>query len=153
VENWRNIMFYRMFRISLMVTIGAILVAALGGAITVGVAALRGENAMGMRGHAGGRMELHMGGRHHEGGRMIAPEIGEAEDGSGSIAPESGEAENGTVSEAPDAMQLMPAPPQWLMVAHGFLRAVAALVPLSLIVAGLAWVLHRTADAGAAPAK
>ena len=132
-------MFYRMFRISLMVTIGAILVAALGAAITVGVAALRGENAMGMRGHAGGRMELHMGGRHHERGRMIAPE--------------SGEAENGTVSEAPDAMQLMPPPPQWLMVAHGLLRAVAALVPLSLIVAGLAWVLHRTADAGAAPAK
>ena len=84
-------------------------------------------------------MELHMGGRHHERGRMIAPE--------------NGEAEKGTVSEAPDAMQLMPAPPQWLMVAHGFLRAVAALVPLSLIVAGLAWVLHRTADAGLAPAK
>ena len=132
-------MFYRMFRISLMVTIGAILVAALGAAVTVGVAALRGENAMGMRGHAGGRMELHMGGRHHERGRMIAPEIGEAEKGSG--------------LEAPDARQLMPAPPQWLMVAHGLLRAVAALVPLSLIVAGLAWVLHRTADAGAAPAK
>ena len=132
-------MFYRMFRVSLMVTIGAILVAALGTAVTIGVAALRGENAMGMRGHAGGRMELHMGGRHHERGRMIAPE--------------NGEAEKGTVSEAPDAMQLMPAPPQWLMVAHGFLRAVAALVPLSLIVAGLAWVLHRTADAGAAPAK
>ena len=132
-------MFYRMFRISLMVTIGAILVAALGAAVTVGVAALRGENAMGMRGHAGGRMELHMGGRHHERGRMIAPE--------------SGEAEKGTVSEAPDAMQVMPPPPQWLMVAHGLLRAVAALVPLSLIVAGLAWVLHRTADAGAAPAK
>ena len=122
-----------------MVTIGAILGAALGTAVTIGVAALRGENAMGMRGHAGGRMELHMGGRHHERGRMIAPE--------------NGEAEKGTVSEAPDAMQLMPAPPQWLMVAHGFLRAVAALVPLSLIVAGLAWVLHRTADAGAAPAK
>ena len=130
-------MFYRMFRISLMVTIGAILVAALGAAITVGVAALRGENAMGMRGHAGGRMELHMGGRHHERGRMIAPEIGGAEKGSD--------------AEAPDAMQLMP--PQWLMVAYGLLRAVAALVPLSLIVAGLAWVLHRTADAGAAPAK
>ena len=80
-----------------------------------------------------------MGGPHHERGRMIAPEIGKAE--------------KGTVSEAPDAMQLMPPPPQWLMVAHGFLRAVAALVPLSLIVAGLAWVLHRTADAGAAPAK
>lgn len=132
-------MFYRMFRINLMVTIGAILVAALGAAITVGVAALRGENAMGMRGHAGGRMELHMGGRHHERGRMIAPE--------------SSEAEKGTVSEAPDAMQLMPPPPQWLMVSHGLLRAVAALVPLSLIVAGLAWVLLRTADAGAAPAK
>ena len=132
-------MFYRMFRVSLMVTIGAILVAALGAAVTVGVAALRGENAMGMRGHPGGRMELHMGGRHHERGRMIAPEIGEAE--------------KGTVSEAPDARQLMPPPPQWLMVAHGLLRAVAALVPLSLIVAGLAWVLHRTADAGAAPAK
>ena len=132
-------MFYRMFRISLMVTIGAILVAALGAAVTVGAAAMRGENAMGMRGHAGGRMELHMGGRHHERGRMIAPG--------------SSEAEKGTVSEAPDAMQLMPPPPQWLMVAHGLLRAVAALVPLSLIVAGLAWVLHRTADAGAAPAK
>ena len=122
-----------------MVTIGAILVAALGAAVTVGVAALRGENAMGMRGHAGGRMELHMGGRHHERGRMIAPEIGEAEKVSG--------------LEAPDARQLMPPPPQWLMVAHGLLRAVAALVPLSLIVAGLAWVLHRTADAGLAPAK
>ena len=132
-------MFYRMFRISLMVTIGAILVAALGAAVTVGAAAMRGENAMGMRGHAGGRMDLHMGGRHHERDRMIAPEIGEAK--------------KGTVSEAPDAMQLMPPPPQWLMVAHGLLRAVAALVPLSLIVAGLAWVLHRTADAGAAPAK
>ena len=132
-------MFYRMFRISLMVTIGAILVAALGAAVTVGVAALRGENAMGMRGHAGCCMELHMGGRHHERGHMIAPESGEAEKGSG--------------AEAPDAMQLMPPPPQWLMVAHGLLRAVAALVPLSLIVAGLAWVLHPTADAGAAPAK
>ena len=132
-------MFYRMFRISLMVTIGAILVAALGAAITVGVAALRGENAMGMRGHAGGRMELHMGGRHHERGRMIAPESSEAEKGSG--------------LEAPDARQLMPPPPHWLMVAHGLLRAVAALVPLSLIVAGLALVLHRTADARAAPAK
>ena len=132
-------MFYRMFRISLMVTIGAILVAALGAAITVGVAALRGENAIGMRGHAGGRMELHMGGRHHERGRMIAPESSEAEKGSG--------------LEAPDARQLMPPPPQWFMVAHGLLRAVAALVPLSLIVAGLALVLHRTADAGAAPAK
>ena len=132
-------MFYRMFRISLMVTIGAILVAALGAAVTVGAAAMRGENAMGMRGHAGGRMDLHLGGRHHERGRMIAPEISEAE--------------KGTVSEAPDAMHLMPPPPQWLMAAHGLLRAVAALVPLSLIVAGLAWVLHRTADAGAAPAK
>ena len=43
-------MFYRMFRVSLMVTIGAIVVSALGVAITVGVAGLRGENAMGMRG-------------------------------------------------------------------------------------------------------
>ncbi len=67
------------------------------------------------------------------------------------IAPESSEAEKGSGLEVPDARQLMP--PQWLMVAHGLLRAVAALVPLSLIVAGLAWVLHRTADTGAAPAK
>ena len=88
-----------------------------------------------------------------DGSGSDAAEIGKAEDGSGSDAPEIGKAEKGTVSEAPDAMQVMPPPPQWLMVAHGLLSAVAALIPLSLIVAGLAWVLHRTAGAGAAPAK
>ncbi len=114
-----------------MVTIGAILVAALGAAVTVGVAALRGELGMGMRRLGGGRMGMHMDGRHHDRGHGKGPEIGQGADS--------------TASPAPDAATVArPLPPQWLMIASGLLRAVVALVPLSLIVAGLAWILHRT---------
>ena len=33
---------------------------------------------------------------------------------------------------------------QGLMLARGLIRAVASLVPLALVVAGISWVLHRT---------
>ena len=109
-----------------MVTIGAILVAALGAAATVGVAALRGELGMGMW-----RLGMHMDGRHHDRRHGKGPEIGQGADS--------------TASPAPDAATVArPLPPQWLMIASGVLRAVVALVPVSLIVAGLAWILHRT---------
>ncbi len=114
-----------------MVTIGAILVAALGAAATTGVAALRGELGMGMWRLGGGRMGMHMDGRHHDRRHGKGPEIGQGADSA--------------VSPAPDATTVArPLPPQWLMIASGLLRAVVALVPLSLIVAGLAWILHRT---------
>lgn len=114
-----------------MVTIGAILVAALGAAASAGVAALRGEPGMGMRHLGGGGMEMHMRGRHHDGGYGKGPEMEQGEDS--------------TVSPAPTATNMVrPVPPQWLMIASGLLRAVVALVPLSLIVAGLSWILHRT---------
>ena len=59
--------------------------------------------------------------------------------------PEIGQGADSTASPAPDAATVArPLPPQWLMIASGLLRAVVALVPLSLIVAGLAWILHRT---------
>ena len=114
-----------------MITIGAIVAAALGAAATTGVAALRGELGMGMRHLGGGGMEMHMHGRHHDRGY-----------GKG---PETGQGEGSTVNPASDAMNMVrPVPPQWLMIASGLLRAVVAFVPLSLIVAGLAWILHRT---------
>ena len=124
-------MFYRMYRISLMVTIGAILVAALGAAATGGIAAVRGELGMGMHPFGGRGMEMHMGGRHHERGAGKGPAIAQGEDSAGNPA-----------SDAVTAVR--PMPPQWLMIAMGLLRAVVALVPLSLVVAGLAWILHRT---------
>lgn len=132
-------MFYRMYRISLMVTIGAIVVAALGAAATSGVAALRGELGMGMRQLGGGRMGMHLEGRHHDRGHGKGSEFVQGEDS--------------TVSPLPDATNRgRPVPPQWLMIAGGLLRAVVALVPLSLIVAGLAWILHRTSVPTAQPA-
>ena len=124
-------MFYRMYRISLMVTIGAILVAALGAAATGGIAAVRGELGSAMRPLGGRGMDMHMGGRLHERGAVKGPAIAQGEDSAGNPA-----------SDAVTAMR--PMPPQWLMIAMGLLRAVVALVPLSLVVAGLAWILHRT---------
>ena len=114
-----------------MVTIGAILVAALGAAATGGIAAVRGELGSAMRPLGGRGMDMHMGGRHHERGAAKGPAIAQGEDSAGNPA-----------SDAVTAMR--PMPPQWLMIAMGLLRAVVALVPLSLVVAGLAWILHRT---------
>ena len=117
--------------LQVMIPVGAILVAALGAAVTAGVAALRGELGMGMWRLGGGRMGIHMDGRHHD-----------RRHGKG---PESGQGAESTASLAPDAATVArPLPPQWLMIAGGLLRAVVGLVPLSLIVAGLAWILHRT---------
>ena len=45
-----------------------------------------------------------------------------------------------------------PLAPQWLMVAGGLIRAVASLVALAYIVAGISWVLHRTTAQGPAVA-
>ena len=114
-----------------MVTIGAILVAALGAAATGGIAAVRGELGSAMRPLGGRGMDMHMGGRHHERGAGKGPAIAQGEGSAGNPA-----------SDAVTAMR--PMPPQWLMIAMGLLRAVVALVPLSLVVAGLAWILHRT---------
>ena len=114
-----------------MITISAILVAALGAAATGGIAAVRGELGSAMRPLGGRGMDMRMGGRHHERGAGKGPAIAQGEDSAGNPA-----------SDAVTAMR--PMPPQWLMIAMGLLRAVVALVPLSLVVAGLAWILHRT---------
>ena len=150
-------MFNRIFRISLMVAIGAIVVAGLGAATTAGIAAARGELGMGQARSGSGMASMRMAGENHGRGdhrnfkndANIAPAGMDGEMGAGAGE----EMQHGAMPGSGAEAGMQPMPPQWLMVAHGLLRAVAALVPLSLIVAGLAWVLHRTADAGLAPDK
>ena len=144
-------MFYRMFRTSLMVAIGAILVATLGAATTAGIAAARGELATG---RMGGMQGIRMSGEGHGMGHQMDAEARETmrHDGRG------GEMRAGHRAEmhygankgagAGAAMQLLA--PQWLMVAGGLICAVASLVPLALIVAGISWVLHHTTARGSA---
>ena len=114
-----------------MITIGAIVVAALGAAATGGIAAVRGELGSATRPLGGRGMDMHRGGRHHERGAVKGPAIAQGEDSAGNPATDA-------------VIAMRPMPPQWLMIAMGLLRAVVALVPLSLVVAGLAWILHRT---------
>ena len=142
-------MFKRIFWISLMVAIGSILVAALGAATTVGIAAARGALAMG---HDGGMQAVSMGGGSHGMGYQMGAEAGETmghrgmrtEMRAGHGAAMHDGANMGAGAEA-DVQRLAP---KWLMVARGLIRAVASLVPLALIVAGISWVLHRTTASG-----
>ena len=146
-------MFYRMFRTSLLVAIGAILVAALGAATTAGIAAARGELAIG---RMGGMQAMRMSGAGHGMGYQMGAEARETmrHDGRGSEmrAGHGAEMHHGASMAAGGGAATQPLAPQWLMVAGGLIRAVASLVPLALIVAGISWVLHRTTARGPAVA-
>ena len=146
-------MFYRMFRTSLMVAIGAVLVAALGAATTAGIAAARGELAMG---RMGGMQAMRMSGEGHGMDYQMGSEAGETmrHDGRGGEmrAGHRAEMHYGANMGASAGAAMQPLAPQWLMVAGGVIRAVASLVPLALIVAGISWVLHRTTAQGPAVA-
>ncbi|GBL36462.1 hypothetical protein EMGBD1_01490 [Anaerolineaceae bacterium] len=142
-------MFNRIFRISLMVAIGAILVAAIGAATTAGIAAARGELAMG---HEGGMQAMRRGDGSHGMGDQMGAEAGETMGHRGQHAEmRMGDAETmgpGASMGAGAEADVQASAPQWLMVARGLIRAVASVVPLALIVAGISWVLHRTNASG-----
>lgn len=154
-------MFNRIFRISLMVAIGAILVAAIGAATTAGIAAARGELAMG---HEGGMQAMRRGDGSPGMGDQMGAEAGETMGHRGQHAEmRMGDAETmGSGASMGDAETMDPgasmgagaeadvqaSAPQWLMVARGLIRAVASVVPLALIAAGISWVLHRTNASG-----
>lgn len=142
-------MFNRIFRISLMVAIGAILVAAIGAATTAGIAAARGELAMG---HEGGMQAMRRGDGSHGMGDQMGAEAGETMGHRGQHAEmRMGDAEtmgSGASMGAGAEADVQASAPQWLMVARGLIRAVASVVPLALIVAGISWVLHRTNASG-----
>ena len=146
-------MFYRIFRTGLMVAIGAILVAALGAATTAGIAAARGELSM-VR--MGGMQAMRMSGEGHGMDYQMGSEAGETmrHDGRGGEmrAGHRAEMHYGASMAAGEGAATQPLAPQWLMVAGGLIRAVASLVPLALIVAGISWVLHRTTARGSAVA-
>lgn len=142
-------MFNRIFRISLMVAIGAILVAAIGAATTAGIAAARGELAMG---HEGGMQAMRRGDGSHGMGDQMGAEAGETMGHRGQHAEmRMGDAEtmgSGASMGAGAEADVQASAPQWLMVARGLIRAIASVVPLALIVAGISWVLHRTNSSG-----
>ncbi len=138
-------MFYVIFRTSLIVAIGAILVAVAGAATAAGIAAARGELDMGRN---GGMQAMRMGGGGHDMGYPMGAEAGESMDRRGT----GGEEHMGSGAKmrhganmgagAEDDIQQMAA--EWLMLARGLIRAVASVVPLALIVAAISWVVHRT---------
>ena len=138
-------MFYRIFRTSLIVAIGAILVAVAGAATAAGIADARGELAMGRN---GGMQAMRMGGGGHEMGYRMGAEAGESivrrgtggEEHMGSGAKMRRGANMGAGAEA----DFQPMAAQWLMLARDLIRAVASVVPLALIVGAISWVLHRT---------
>lgn len=148
-------MFNRIFRISLMVAIGAIVVAGLGAATTAGIAAARGELGMGQARSGSGMASMRMAGENHGRGdhrnfkndANIAPAGMDGEMGAGAGAEMKYGAMPGSGAEA----GMQPMPPQWLMVARGLFRWVASLVPLALFVAGISWVLDRTSALKPAP--
>ena len=149
-------MFNRIFRISLMVAIGAIVVAGLGAATTAVIAAARGELGMGQARSGSGMASIRMGRDNHGMGdhrnfkndANIAPAGMDGEMGAGDGA----EMQHGALPGSGAEAGMQSVPPQWLMVARGLLRAVASLVPLALFVAGISWVLHRTSAFKPAPA-
>jgi hypothetical protein len=137
--------FYRIFRTSLMVAIGAILVAAAGAATAAGIAAARGELAMGRN---GGMQAMRMGDGSHDTGYRMGAEAGEIMDHRGTGAGEhmgsGAKMYHGANMGAGAEADIQPMAAQWLMLARGLIRAVASLVPLALIVAAISWVLYRT---------
>ena len=149
-------MFNRIFRISLMVAIGAIVVAGLGAATTAGLAAARGELGTGQARSGSGMASIRMGRDNHGMGdhrnfkndANIAPAGMDGEMGAG----DGEEMQHGAMPGSGAEAGMQPMPPQWLMVARGLLRAVASLVPLALFVAAISWVLHRTSAFKPAPA-
>ena len=149
-------MFNRIFRISLMVAIGAIVVAGLGAATTAGIAAARGELGIGQARSGSGMASIRMGRDNHgmgdhrnfKNGANIATVGMDGEMGAGAGE----EMQHGAMPGSGAEAGMQPMPPQWLMVARGLLRAVASLVPLALFVAGISWVLHRTSALKSAPA-
>ncbi len=148
-------MFNRIFRISLMVAIGAIVVAGLGAATTAGIAAARGELGMGQARSGSGMASMRMGRDNHGMGdhryfkndANIAPAGMDGEMGAG----DGEEMQHGAMPGSGAEAGMQPMSPQWLMVARGLLRGVASLVPLALFVAGISWVLHRTSAPMPAP--
>ena len=149
-------MFNRIFRISLMVAIGAIVVAGLGAATTAGIAAARGELGMGQARSGSGMESIRMGRDNHGRGdhrsfrndANIAPAGMDGEMGAG----DGEEMQHGAMLGSGAEAGMQPMPPQWLMVARDLFRGVASLVPLALFVAGISWVLHRTSALKTAPA-
>ena len=138
-------MFYRIFRTSLIVAIGAILVAVAGAATAAGIAAARGELAMGRN---GGMQAMRMGGGGHDMGYPMGAEAGESMDRRGTAGEEhmgsGAEMHYGANMGAGAEADIQPIAAEWLMLARGVIRAVASVVPLALIVAAISWVLHRT---------
>ncbi len=138
-------MFYVIFRTSLIVAIGAILVAVAGAATAAGIAAARGELAMG---RYGGMQAMRMSGGSHDTGHRIGAEAGESMDHRGTGGEEhmgsGAKMRHGANMGAGAEAAIEPMAAQGLMLARGVIRAVASVVPLALIVAAISWVLHRT---------
>ncbi len=138
-------MFYVIFWTSLIVAIGAILVAVAGAATAAGIAAARGELDMGRN---GGMQAMRMGGGGQEMGYLMGAEAGETMDHRGTGGEEhmgsGAEMHYGANMGAGAEADIQPVAAEWLILARGLIRAVASLVPLALIVAGISWVLHRT---------
>ncbi len=128
-----------------MVAIGAILVAVAGAATSAGIAAARGELDMGRN---GGMQAMRMGGGGHDMGYPMGAEAGESMDRRGAGAEEhlvsGAKMRHGANMGAGAEADIEPMAAQGLMLARGLIRAVASLVPLALVVAGISWVLHRT---------
>ena len=128
-----------------MVAIGAILVAVTGAATAAGIAAARGELAMGRN---GGMQTRRMSGGSHNTGHRMGAEAGESMDRRGMGGEEhmgsGAKMRHGANMGAGAEADIQPVAAEWLMLGRGLIRAVASLVPLALIVAGISWVLHRT---------
>ena len=125
--------------------IEAILVAVAGAATAAGLAAARGELAMGRN---GGMQAMRMGGGGHDMGYPMGAEAGESRDRRGTGGEEhmgsGAKMRHGANMGAGAEADIQQVAAEWLMLARGLIRAVASLVPLALVVAGISWVLHRT---------
>ena len=128
-----------------MVAIGAILVAVTGAATAAGIAAARGELAMGRN---GGMQTRRMSGGSHDTGHRRGAEAGESMDRRGTGVEEhmgsGAKMRHGANRGAGGETDIQPMAAEGLMLARGVIRAVASVVPLALIVVGISWVLHRT---------
>ncbi len=128
-----------------LLAIGAILVAVAGAATAAGIAAARGELAMGRN---GGMQTMRMSGGGHDMGYPMGAEAGESMDRRGTGGEEhmasGGKMRHGANMGAGGEADIQPMAAEWLMLARGVIRAVASVVPLALIVAAISWVLHGT---------
>ena len=115
-----------------------------GAATAAGIAAARGELAMG---RYGGMQAMRMSGGSHDTGHRMGAEAGESMDRRGTGGEEhlgsGAKMRHGATMGAGAEADIQPMAAEWLMLARGVIRAVASVVPLALIVAAISWVPHR----------